>query len=36
MIYTPGLKAEGYPDDRVIAVDLDDYVDARPQLRLLR
>ena len=25
MIYTPGLKAEGYPDDRVIAVDLDDY-----------
>jgi phosphoenolpyruvate carboxykinase (ATP) len=25
VIYTPGLKAEGYPDDRVIAVDLDDY-----------
>ena len=26
MIYTPGLKAEGYPDDRLIAVDLDHYV----------
>jgi phosphoenolpyruvate carboxykinase (ATP) len=26
VIYTPGLKAEGYPDDRVIAVDLDNYV----------
>ena len=25
VIYTPGLKAEGYPDDRVIAVDLDSY-----------
>jgi phosphoenolpyruvate carboxykinase (ATP) len=25
VIYTPGLKAVGYPDDRVIAVDLDDY-----------
>jgi phosphoenolpyruvate carboxykinase (ATP) len=25
VIYTPGLKAEGYPDDRLIAVDLDDY-----------
>ena len=25
VIYTPGLKAEGYPDDRVIAVDLDAY-----------
>ena len=23
VIYTPGLKAEGYPDDRLIAVDLD-------------
>jgi phosphoenolpyruvate carboxykinase (ATP) len=26
VIYTPGLQAPGYPDDRVIAVDLDDYV----------
>ena len=26
VIYTPGLEAEGYPDDRVIAVDLDNYV----------
>ena len=26
MIYTPGLAAPGYPDDRVIAVDLDHYV----------
>ncbi len=26
VIYTPGLKAGGYPDDRVIAVDLDKYV----------
>jgi len=25
VIYTPGLKAEGYPDDRCIAVDLDAY-----------
>jgi phosphoenolpyruvate carboxykinase (ATP) len=25
VIYTPGLVAEGYPDDRVIAVDLDSY-----------
>jgi phosphoenolpyruvate carboxykinase (ATP) len=25
VIYTPGLRAVGYPDDRVIAVDLDDY-----------
>ncbi len=25
VIYTPGLKAEGYPDDRLIAVDLDHY-----------
>jgi phosphoenolpyruvate carboxykinase (ATP) len=25
VIYTPGLSAPGYPDDRVIAVDLDDY-----------
>jgi phosphoenolpyruvate carboxykinase (ATP) len=25
VIYTPGLAAEGYPDDRVIAVDLDAY-----------
>ncbi|HSL11562.1 MAG TPA: phosphoenolpyruvate carboxykinase [Actinomycetota bacterium] len=25
VIYTPGLRAEGYPDDRVIAVDLDAY-----------
>jgi phosphoenolpyruvate carboxykinase (ATP) len=26
VIYTPGLGAPGYPDDRVIAVDLDRYV----------
>ena len=26
VIYTPGLDAPGYPDDRVIAVDLDNYV----------
>jgi phosphoenolpyruvate carboxykinase (ATP) len=26
VIYTPGLPASGYPDDRVIAVDLDNYV----------
>ncbi len=26
VIYTPGLAAPGYPDDRVIAVDLDHYV----------
>jgi phosphoenolpyruvate carboxykinase (ATP) len=26
VIYTPNLKAEGYPDDRLIAVDLDHYV----------
>jgi phosphoenolpyruvate carboxykinase (ATP) len=26
VIYTPGLRAEGFPDDRVIAVDLDNYV----------
>ncbi len=26
VIYTPGLDAPGYPDDRVIAVDLDHYV----------
>ena len=26
VIYTPGLSAPGYPDDRVIAVDLDAYV----------
>ncbi len=26
VIYTPNLKAEGYPDDRLIAVDLDQYV----------
>jgi phosphoenolpyruvate carboxykinase (ATP) len=25
VIYTPGLSAPGYPDDRVIAVDLDSY-----------
>ena len=25
VIYTPGLVAEGYPDDRLIAVDLDNY-----------
>jgi phosphoenolpyruvate carboxykinase (ATP) len=25
VIYTPGLRAEGYPDDRLIAVDLDNY-----------
>ena len=25
VIYTPGLVAEGYPDDRLIAVDLDTY-----------
>jgi phosphoenolpyruvate carboxykinase (ATP) len=26
VIYTPNLKAEGYPEDRLIAVDLDGYV----------
>lgn len=26
VIYTPNLKAEGYPDDRLIAVDLESYV----------
>jgi phosphoenolpyruvate carboxykinase (ATP) len=26
VIYTPGLTAPGYPDDRIIAVDLDHYV----------
>jgi phosphoenolpyruvate carboxykinase (ATP) len=26
VLYTPGLDAPGYPDDRVIAVDLDRYV----------
>ncbi len=26
VLYTPGLRAPGYPDDRVIAVDLDDNV----------
>jgi len=26
VLYTPGLAAPGYPDDRVIAVDLDAYV----------
>ena len=26
VIYTPGLSAPGFPDDRVIAVDLDGYV----------
>jgi phosphoenolpyruvate carboxykinase (ATP) len=26
VLYTPGLAAAGYPDDRVIAVDLDRYV----------
>jgi phosphoenolpyruvate carboxykinase (ATP) len=26
VIYTPGLRAPGYPDDRLIAVDLDRYV----------
>jgi phosphoenolpyruvate carboxykinase (ATP) len=26
VIYTPGLAASGYPDDRVVAVDLDHYV----------
>ena len=26
VIYTPGLAAPGYPDDRLIAVDLDHYV----------
>jgi len=26
VIYTPGLPAPGYPDDRIIAVDLDNYV----------
>ena len=36
VIYTPGLKAEGYPDDRLIAVDLDNYVTRVLQLRLLR
>ena len=36
VIYTPNLKAEGYPDDRLIAVDLEQRRHARPQLRLLR
>jgi phosphoenolpyruvate carboxykinase (ATP) len=26
VIYTPNLRAEGYPDDRLIAVDLENYV----------
>ena len=26
VIYTPTLKAEGYPDDRLIAVDLENYI----------
>ena len=26
VIYTPGLEAKGYPENRVIAVDLDNYV----------
>ncbi|PYQ34110.1 MAG: phosphoenolpyruvate carboxykinase (ATP), partial [Acidobacteria bacterium] len=26
MIYTPNLKAEGYPEDRLIAVDLENYI----------
>ncbi|HEY3052154.1 MAG TPA: phosphoenolpyruvate carboxykinase [Thermoanaerobaculia bacterium] len=26
VIYTPNLKAEGYPEDRLIAVDLENYV----------
>jgi phosphoenolpyruvate carboxykinase (ATP) len=26
VIYTPNLKAEGYPDERLIAVDLDNYI----------
>jgi phosphoenolpyruvate carboxykinase (ATP) len=26
VIYTPNLKADGYPDDRLIAVDLENYV----------
>ena len=26
VIYTPNLKAEGYPDDRLIAVDLEKYI----------
>jgi phosphoenolpyruvate carboxykinase (ATP) len=26
VIYTPNLKAEGYPDERLIAVDLENYV----------
>jgi len=26
VIYTPGLAAPGYPDDRIIAVDLDAYI----------
>ena len=26
VIYTPNLKAEGYPDERLIAVDLDSYI----------
>ena len=36
VIYTPGLAAQGYPDDRVIAVDLDAYTTTGPQLGLLR
>jgi phosphoenolpyruvate carboxykinase (ATP) len=26
VIYTPNLKADGYPDDRLIAVDLENYI----------
>jgi len=26
VIYTPNLRAEGYPDDRLIAVDLENYI----------
>src|SRR5207245_5168123 len=26
VIYTPNLKAEGYPEDRLIAVDLESYI----------
>src|SRR5438128_8315140 len=26
VIYTPNLKAEGYPEDRIIAVDLESYI----------
>ena len=36
VIYTPNLPAPGYPNDRVIAVDLHEQHHPRAQLRLLR